>query len=161
MNPGINFTSGTGLISGDVSVPIYTPIKMSLSAEKGSQQLKYIQVKVDGIQLAPLAFKVNGVDAPANPALLIGADKDGISNTYEFNTSTEPDTVTYEFTIADDKDSLTVKSISVIFTAIPASVKASGLIVYNFSGPRQGGLDLFNAKVVSGCLLYTSDAADE
>ena len=150
VNPGINFTSGTGLISGDVAVPIYTPIKMSLSAVKGSQQLKYIQVKVDGIQLAPLEFKVNGVDAPANPALLIGTDKDGISNTYEFKTSTEPDTITYEFTIADDKDSLTVKSISVIFTAIPASIKASGLIVYNFSGPRQGGLDLFTAKVVSG-----------
>lgn len=150
VNPGINFASGTGLISNDISVPIYTPIKMSLTAVKGSQALKYILVKVDGVQLPPLSFAVNGVGAPANPALLLGTDKDGITNTYEFNPSTEPDTVVYEFTIADDKDSLIVSSISVIFTATPATVRASGLIVYNYSGNRHGGLDLYNAKVVSG-----------
>lgn len=150
VNPGINFASGTGLISSDVSVPIYTPIKINLTAVKGSNPLKYIKVNVDGIQLPPLTFLVNGVGAPANPALLIGQDKEGITNAYEFLTSTEPDTVLYEFTIADDNDSIVVNSIKVIFTATPATERAKGLIVYNYTGPRQAGLDLFNAKVVSG-----------
>lgn len=150
INPGILFESGTGFISSDVSIPIYSPVKMKLTAVKGSQPLKYIQVKVDGMQLPPLSFKVNGSDANANPALLIGADKDGITNTYEFASSTEPDTLVYEFTIADDKDSLIVQSLSVIFTGTPATTRATGLIVYNYSGNRHGGLDLYNAKVVSG-----------
>lgn len=150
VNPGINFASGTGLISSDVSVPIYTPVKINLTAVKGSEPLKYIQVKVDGVLMPPLSFAVNGSGAPANPALLLGTDKDGIVNTYEFNTSTEPDTIVYEFTLADDKDSLIVSSLSVIFTATPATVRGTGLIVYNYSGNRHGGLDLFNAKVVSG-----------
>lgn len=150
VKPGISFTSGTGLISSDVSVPIYTPIKMNLTAAKGSQALKYIQVKVDGVLLPPLSFKVNGTDAAANPALLFNADQEGFVYTYEFLTSTEPDTIVYEFTLADDKDSLEVHSLSVIFTATPASVRGTGLIVYNYSGNRHGGLDVFNAKVVSG-----------
>ncbi len=150
VNPGLSFTSGSGLITGNVSLPIYSPIKMNMTAAKGSNPLKTITVKVDGVILPPLAFKVNGVDAPANPALLVGTDKDGISNTYEFISSINPDTTLYEFILADDKDSLTIASITVIFTAIPANETAKGLIVYNFSGPRQGGLDLFNSKVVSG-----------
>ncbi len=150
VDPGINFASGTGLINADISVPIYTPIKIKLTAVKGSTPLKYIKVEVDGIQLAPSDFDINGVDAPANPALLFNQDKEGVTNTYEFDPSTEPDTILYEFTIADDNDSLVVNSISVIFTAIPATERAKGLIVYNFTGPRQAGVDLFNSKIVSG-----------
>lgn len=148
--PGISFGTGTGLISADVSIPIYSPVKISLTAAKGSEPLKYIQVKVDGILLPPLTFKINGSGANANPALLIGEDKNGITNTYEFLSSTEPDTILYEFTIADDKDSLITKTLSVIFTGTPATTRATGLIVYNYSGNRLGGLDLYNAKVVSG-----------
>ncbi|MGB3084975.1 MAG: hypothetical protein WBB21_09675 [Saprospiraceae bacterium] len=150
VNPGLSFVSGSGLITSDVSIPIYSPIKISIAAAKGSNSLKSITVKQDGLTLQPLTFKENATAAPANPALLIGTDKDGITNIYEFNTSKKPDTTVYEFTLADEKDSLEVRTIRVIFTAIPATETAKGLIIYNFSGPRQGGLDLFNAKVVSG-----------
>lgn len=148
--PSVSFLSGTGAVSADDSVPIYTPIKINVKADKGGAQLNTITVKVDGIQLAPLTFKVNGAPASANPALLLGTDKDGISYTYEFDALNVPGTALYEFTITDDNKVVTIKTIKVVFTGTPTTETGKGLIVYNYSGPRQGGVDLFNAKVISG-----------
>lgn len=144
------FKSGTGLINSNTSVPIYTPIKINLSVAKGTNQLKTITVKLNGVVWAPLSFKINGVDAAANPQLLFNTNKDSITNLYEFNTLTDPGTILAEFIITDDKDSIVTKSITVTFTATSATQTGNGLVVYNFSGARNGGVDLFNAKVVAG-----------
>jgi Tfp pilus assembly major pilin PilA len=147
---GISFKTDTGFISSDVSIPIYSAVKVGLTAAKGDAQLKTIEVSVNGVKLDITEFKINGQAASANPQLLLGTDKDGITNTYEFATSTTPKTVSYTFTITDDGNLVTTETIDVTFTGNPASVTGTGLRVYNYHGARQGGLDLFNAKVVGG-----------
>lgn len=36
VNPGLSFVSGSGLITSDVSIPIYSPIKISIAAAKAA-----------------------------------------------------------------------------------------------------------------------------
>lgn len=148
--PNVSFNGGVGIINSNTSVPIYSPFKVNLAVTKGTNPLKSITVKHDGIVLLPNSFKINGTAAKANPELLLNANKDSITNMYDFDTIIKPGIHELEFIIVDEKDSIVTKSLTITFTGKLLIESGKGLIVYNFSGTRNGGVDLFNAKVIAG-----------
>ncbi|MCC6814787.1 MAG: hypothetical protein IT267_00060 [Saprospiraceae bacterium] len=150
-NPAsLTFTTGSGYISSDVTLKIYTPIKIGLTLTKGDSPLNTIEVLVNGTKVDISKFKINGTAASGNPQLLVGTDKDGVSNDYDFGVASAPGVWNFIFNVTDDAKVVISDTLNVTFTASPAAFTGTGLIVYNFSGSNFGGLDLFNAMVVSG-----------
>lgn len=95
-------------------------------------------------------FNINGSSAFANPVLLFGADRDSLVYAYEFTRIDTPQSLSYEFTITDEADKKTTQTVNIKYYGTPSVESGKGLAVYNYSGTKFGGLDLFNAKVVSG-----------
>ncbi len=150
VGPTITFNTDAGFISSDDTLPIYSGVKIGLTITKGDAALKTIEVLADSIKLDISEFSVNGRPAAANPQLLLGADKDGINNTYEFKGSPTPKRISYTFRVTDDANLSSSSTIKVSFAGTPARITGKDLVVYNYHGPNPGGVDLFRAEVVSG-----------
>ncbi|MEO6189942.1 MAG: hypothetical protein ABIO44_05795 [Saprospiraceae bacterium] len=132
------------------NLKIGSSVKISIKAVKGSKQLNTITVKTDGVNLPAGSFIVNGVASSANPALLFGGDRDSLLFNFEFSRVDVPQTISYYFIIIDENNDTTSQNVSINYYGTPSEVAGTGLVVYNYSGPNFGGLDLFAAKVVSG-----------
>lgn len=141
---------GGGLSVNNDSLRIGSQARIAIKAVKGGKALNTITVQANGVNLVPGTFNVNGVASTANPALLFGGDRDSLLFTYDFARVDTPQIVSYVFTIKDEGDRSVSDTVNIIYYGTPASEVGKNLIVYNYSGTKFGGLDLFNVKVVSG-----------
>ncbi|MEP7197611.1 MAG: hypothetical protein ABI851_13910 [Saprospiraceae bacterium] len=132
------------------SLKIGSSAKISIKAVKGSKQLNSILVQADGANLTAGSFIVNLVASSANPALLFGGDRDSLVYNFEFSRVDIPQTIRYTFIIIDENSDSTIQNVSIKYYGTPSQVTGTALVVYNYSGQKFGGLDLFNAAVVSG-----------
>ena len=149
-DPTSKALTGSGLSTNNDSLKIGSVTKISIKAVRGGNPLKTISVKVNGIDLVAGTFNINGSSAFANPVLLFGADRDSLVYAYEFTRIDTPQSLSYEFTITDEADKKTTQTVNIKYYGTPSVESGKGLAVYNYSGTKFGGLDLFNAKVVSG-----------
>lgn len=75
--PVVSFLSGS---AGNADVKPNDVLKILISGKKGSADLNAIEVREDGVKMAFDRFKINGNAAPANPVLIVGADRQGFAS---------------------------------------------------------------------------------
>ncbi len=148
--PTSQILSGPGLSKNNDSLKIGNSARVSIKVVKGGNPLNTITIQANGTNLPLGSFSVNGSPSTANPALLFGGDKDSLLYVIDFPRVDTPQRITYHILIRDDNDNFTSDTIKILFYGTPSTETGTGLLVYNYSGTKFGGLDLFNAKVVSG-----------
>ncbi|MEM9886738.1 MAG: hypothetical protein AAF849_12670 [Bacteroidota bacterium] len=141
--PGITLSSGAGLVSGDAVINVGESFKVEVVLSPGSSDLNTLTIFEDGstINLA----RLEGVGA--NPALLLGANKQGTTIEVEIlpdASATEEAFYSYEFRVADDEGEtnsvfITIET-DIPFTNIETTIEDA---LFNQAGPGgTGGIDL-------------------
>ena len=121
--------------------------RLSISGVKGTTSLKHISIFENGANVPVARINLDGTAAAANPSLLFNEEKDGLSNyIISIKTQDTPTVATYKVVLTDEGGLSDEVSVYVI---TKVGIRSSDpVILYNYSGPNPGGLDLINSKQV-------------
>lgn len=99
--PELSIVDEAGFIAFDSTIDAGSNFNVKVSVTQGDSPLQAFYLQEDGIEIASARFLVNGEDSGANPKLIVGADKEGL--TWELTIlGHEVGTKQYRFLVEDE-----------------------------------------------------------
>ena len=143
-DPQISLSTEAGYIYKDTTLQRGEIFKVKVTAAAGTNNLKLMQINENDVKMA-LDRIISGLNS--NPALTLNADAQGF--TKEIEIQAQADGLSkYTFYVEDEGGYTNGASFVVTDVYSGLDTVASGLKVYNFSGPLDGSIDLQVPKVV-------------
>ncbi|MEL6942588.1 MAG: hypothetical protein AAFO82_07960 [Bacteroidota bacterium] len=137
--PTIALVSEAGFIASDSDIDLGQPLKFKVSTTKGDADLRILTVFEDGS-----ALPLDRISLSANPALFVGASKEGETFEIEVTSADKEGVYTYAFEVEDEDGKVATTSVvlNVVNPLTPLEQTITGALL-NQGGPAgTGGLDL-------------------
>lgn len=110
--PELSIVDEAGFIAFDETVTAGSNFNVKISATRGDSPLNAFYLQEDGLDVPSARFLVDGADSGANPKLIVGADKEGL--TWELTIlAHETGTKTYRFVVEDESGETSSQSLNI------------------------------------------------
>ena len=151
--PEMSIVDEAGFIAFDATVAAGSEFNVKISATRGDSPLNAFYLQEDGTDVASSRFMVDGADSGANPKLIVGADKEGL--TWELTIfAHETGTATYRFVVEDEAGETTSQSLNISTDGgTPPTVVLGGSGMFE---AEQGSLVSIPITVGQGTFALTS-----
>ncbi len=127
LGPSISLLADTGFETTDATINQGASFKVKVNALVGDNKLNTITVKEDGTAIDHTLDRIlfNGSDDDANPKLLFGADKDGLTWEIEI-TGHDSGTRTYEIEVSDEANKTDFVTLDITILTMPIGIAQVG-----------------------------------
>ncbi|WNJ19553.1 hypothetical protein [Pontibacter sp. G13] len=162
-SPDLEFISGSGFITDDVTVEPGSTLNFRIRADRGDAALDQLSILENNNPIGDLTrLTVEGAEPISNPISLSGDDRDGLTYTITIASSSSEESIDYAFRVTDSDGLL--RTIGVTVTTEEPGTPVSertGLLLSNSAGPAgKGGLDLSTGSE-TGSSSGDADLVDE
>ena len=157
-SPELSIVDEAGFLAFDSTIAAGENFNVKISVTRGDSPLQAFYLQEDGLEIESARYTVDGLDSGANPKLIVGADKEGL--TWELMIlGHEVGTKQYRFLVEDEAGETSSQSLNITADeGTPPTVEIGGSQMFSAD---PGNLVTVPVTVGQGTFLLSSIAVYE